>query len=88
MIDVKDWLSLKIQKSVIPGRSFNLFISVPKKIVHLATERNRIKRLVREAFRKESSLDSGKTYAFRVMNKPGAIGLNDVKNTMNQLLKS
>ena len=93
------WLSLKIQEQLVPalpvpacrpGKGSRgtplLFVSIPKKTVRLATQRNRLKRLVREAFRIENRLDPGKAYFFRVMQNPGDLGLKEVKKEMSQLI--
>ena len=94
------WLSLKIQDKPKSGKKAVgaisatadrhqlplLVVSVPKKIVRLATQRNRIKRLIREAFRKEDHLDVGKMYFFRVMQYPGDIGLKEVQDLMDRLI--
>jgi ribonuclease P protein component len=89
MPDVKGWLFLKIQKKPTAGINFqkaSLFVSIPKKIVRRATQRNRIKRLIREAFRQEDRLDPEKAYFFRVMQPPGELSLKEVKVSMNQLI--
>ena len=84
------WLSLKIQdKASWPAgkpESPLLLISIPKKIVRLAVQRNRLKRLVREAFRKKGCLDPEKAYLFRVAQDPGVLGLKEVQEVMSQLL--
>ena len=54
-------------------------IIVPKKIVRLAVERNRLKRLVREAFRlKPPVVSEGKTYLVKVFRRPEKPGLDDM----------
>ena len=90
------WLSLKIEDKPIAGNDFvvgaglkpapTLLISIPKKTVRLATRRNRLKRLIREAFRKKSGLEPGKTYLFQVTQDPGDLGLKNAQEAMNRLL--
>ena len=95
------WLSLKIQDKLKFGNDSvvgaglkhapTLLISVPKKIVHLAVQRNRLKRLIREAFRKAvgagfKPAHTGKTYLFRVTEDPGDLGLKEVQEAMSQSL--
>ena len=77
------WLSLKVSDKVTLGDKVlkpGLFISVPKKVVSLATKRNRLKRLIREAVRVEGRFQKrDQVYYFRVREWPGEIGLSDVK---------
>jgi|GEM_PF-2875661 len=91
MSELKGWLSLKVQDKPRSGNDLHkalLLVSIPKKIVRLATRRNRLKRLLREAFRKESRLEPEKAYLFRVMQNPGDLGLKETKNIMNGLISS
>jgi ribonuclease P protein component len=63
-------------------------ISVPKKAVRLATHRNRLKRLIREAFRKSTGLREDVVYGFRVRFEPGdALKLAAVQAAMKKLLE-
>ena len=80
---VTGWLSLKvsIKEKSVPV----LLISVPKKIVSLATRRNRLKRLIREVFRQEAFFDQDKVYQFRVIRNPGDLGLKEVFAIMIEL---
>lgn len=84
-----DWLSVKrvdrasVRKS--SGKSF--ILSVPRKIVRLAVERNRIRRLVREAMRvMPSGLRDDGVYFFQVHRKPAALGLKEVQKTITTLI--
>ena len=89
MSEAKGWLSLKIQDRPESRKNFQqalLLISIPKKIVHLATQRNRIKRLIREAFMREGRLDPGKVYLFRAAQDPGDLGLKEVQGAMKELI--
>ena len=83
------WLSLEVSEHVAfkdrilkPG----VFISVPKKVVPLATRRNRLKRLIREAVRADDYFQKrDKVYYFRIREWPGEIRLNDVKKMIARL---
>ena len=89
MPEVKPWLSLKVSNRLEPGNysiKASLLVSIPKKSVRLATQRNRIKRLIREVFRNKSGLDPEKVYAFRVNQYPGDIGLKEAEKIMNQAI--
>ena len=93
------WLSLKILDAedrvgasacrTDARRAVPLRISVPKKIVRLATRRNRIKRLIREAWRLGAPLSKnpGKVYLFRVEKMPARdLGLKDAQSAVKNLL--
>jgi len=84
-----NWLSLKVLENASkkPPAKPQIHISVPKKIVPLATRRNRIKRLIREAVRKEAFFgDAGKVYLFRVLRAPAEkLDLWDVKKLIVSL---
>ena len=83
------WLSLKISDPSNPslGIKSGIFISVPKKIVALATERNRLKRLIREAARGGAgkSILKNRGYYFRVVKNPGKLALRDAKKEFESL---
>ena len=81
---VKGWLSLKVLNKEKPAPV--LLISVPKKIVSLATRRNRIKRLIREVFRKEVFFSKDKIYQFRVIHDPKDPGFDETKNMIKDLI--
>lgn len=83
------WLSLKVsEKVILQGKRLRpgLFVSVPKGIVRLATRRNRLRRLIREAIRKDAYFgDERKIYYFRIHRWPGELGLSDVKLSIEKL---
>lgn len=90
MPDVKGWLNLRVSNQLKPGnhsRKVSLLISIPKKIIRLATRRNRLKRLVREVFRKEAAIDLGKIYQFRVVQDPKDPGFNETRETVRRLIQ-
>lgn len=63
-----------------------IFISIPKKAVHLATDRNRIKRLIREAVRENSCFkDPSKVYLFRVLKAPSKPRLSQVQGLLKKM---
>ena len=80
------WLSLKIsnKERSVPV----LLISVPKKIVSLATRRNRIKRLIREVFRKETFFDKDKIYQFRVVQNPEDTDFEKTRRIVKDLIET
>lgn len=85
MLVEESWLSLRISESGVKNleKSPVFFISVPRKIVRLATERNRIKRLIREAVRLNPEFKSaGKVLYFSVRKKPKRPNLEDVKKQL------
>lgn len=79
----KSWLSLKVSDKVALGDKIlkpGLFISVPKKVVPLAVNRNRLRRLVREVTRADDYFKKrDKVYYFRVREWPGKTGLSEVR---------
>ena len=80
----ENWLSLK----VLPKAPARLLISVPKKVVPLATQRNRLKRLIRETVRQDGLFKKQPgVYHFRVGRFPGPLGLDQVRRVV-QLLQS
>ncbi|HTL70591.1 MAG TPA: ribonuclease P protein component [Candidatus Eisenbacteria bacterium] len=81
------WLHLTVlDRSESPSRHV-LHISVPKKFVPLATRRNRVKRLLREALR-ALPLKSGKLYQFRVRRAPKDPTLAEVKTLVKDLVQT
>ena len=82
MVLEENWLSLK----VLPKTPARLLISVPKKVVPLATQRNRLKRLIRETVRLDRYFDKQPgVYHFRVGRFPGPLGLEEVRRVVHQL---
>jgi ribonuclease P protein component len=63
-----------------------LRISVPKKIVRLAVRRNRVKRLIREATRKDGAFAGPKLYSFRVHSLPERLTLPEVRAAVEKCL--
>lgn len=92
----ESWLFLKVSekdplksnKKALDGERgrTTLFISVPKKLVPLATRRNRLRRLIREAVRHDPffSVAAGR-YEFKVTSSPGEPGLNEVKAALKKI---
>ena len=60
-------------------------IVIPKKIAKLATRRNRLRRLIKEALRLEFQPAKEKLYVFRALKDPGEIGLAQTKETIHAL---
>ena len=58
---------------------------IPKKVAKLATRRNRLRRLLKEALRLEYLPDKGKLYIFKVLKDPGETGLDGVRKAMHAL---
>mgnify|MGYP003393129302 FL=1 len=82
------WLSLIISDKSVSKKEPSkktVFFSVPKKAVRLATQRNRLKRLLREAARGFLPGDD-RVYSFRVMRDPKSVGLESVKKAVNELI--
>lgn len=80
------WLSLKVTDKAdlaFKTKDSQVRISVPKKVVPLATQRNRIKRLIREVVRQESFLkDPNKFYFFKVIRRKSGL---DLKATLKEI---
>ena len=79
------WLSLRVS-TLHDGKedkSPRFFVSVPRKVVRLATERNRIKRLIREAVRLDPGFKAeGKVFYFSVRKRPARPNLEDVRKEL------
>ena len=65
-------------------RPSRVFISIPKKIVRHAVKRNRIRRVLREAFRGRD-FGMGKTHVFKVTRFPESVDLAMAKKALNEL---
>ena len=77
-----------VPRSKNRGLKQSFFVSVPKRIVKLATQRNRIKRLVREAVRKDPYFDrQGFVFELKVTAAPKAPGLSEVKDLIERAKK-
>ena len=86
---MEQWLSLTVSefhspKFGVPGPL--VFISIPKKIVKQAVQRNRIKRVLREALRREKPLTEAKKHVFKVLRSPENVDLNVARQAVHELL--
>ena len=79
------WLTLKVQLAPDRRSSPRFLLVIPKKVVRLATKRNRLKRLLRESLR-TSALDPEKSYIFKVETFPGELKQPEVRITVGNLL--
>lgn len=68
------WLSLTVLDPV-PPKSRRVHISVPKRTVKLAVARNRIKRVLREAVRRDVFFERDGIYRLRVHEFPRKLNL-------------
>jgi len=87
-----NWLSLKISESPRPNNGLKkalVFISIPKKVIRLATRRNRLRRLIREGLRRGGFITGkNKVYSIRVASDPPkTIGFESVKATLKELFQ-
>ncbi|HXV18494.1 MAG TPA: ribonuclease P protein component [Candidatus Omnitrophota bacterium] len=84
------WLTLKVSDPLKKPQSSpetTVFFSIPKRSVRLATDRNRLRRVLREALRTGGfKLRPGKIYSFRVIQKPGPVGLGEILRVVRELL--
>lgn len=65
----------------------SFILSIPKRIIRLSTERNRIRRLIREAMRLGAfRSESAKIYYFQVHQQPTAPGLKEVQETVQTII--
>lgn len=85
---MKRWLSLKVQNArpskTRPAQG-RVFISVPKRVVRLAVERNRIRRVLREAIRLGGYFASDKVVWLRVLEKPALTSLRQADEALKEL---
>ena len=78
---MSEWLSLKVSKNP------QFRISVPKKVVPLATRRNRIKRLIREALRLNNFFfDSAAKPIIKVQSFPEHLNLKQVEQALKRAI--
>jgi RNase P protein component len=82
------WLSLTILESPSSVRSSQqarVHISVPKSTVKLAVTRNRLKRVLREAVRRDPFFGRKGVYCLRVHRMPRETGLAAAQKTLETL---
>ena len=85
---MESWLSLTVSGnsgSEITSGKATFFFAVPKKVLPLATRRNRMKRLIREAIRGDVFFDRQKIYTFKVRRVPKILDLATVQKAINEL---
>lgn len=82
------WLSLTVSEEKFPknrARKSPFLISIPKKIVHQAVRRNRIKRVLREALKNKLFFEQNKIYVFKVLRSPIKVNLQSAKIVIDEL---
>ena len=88
MAPQEGWLALKLLEKSRPGGKISqksFFISIPRKIVRRATERNRIRRVIREAIRLQPlPIAEEKVYLFQVRARPEKVGLETAKQALKE----
>jgi ribonuclease P protein component len=78
------WLSLTVLKSS-PSDKPRVLISVPKRAVKLAVRRNRLKRVLREAVRRDPFFNQERTYRLQVHEWPQNVDLKSAQKTLGAL---
>ncbi len=82
------WLSLKVLDSPLSepvNRPPKVHISIPKRTVKLAVARNRLKRVLREAVRRDPFFVKNKTYRLRVNMPPATVDLKTAQKILETL---
>ena len=82
------WLSLKVLESAWSQASSGkarVLISIPKRTVKLAVTRNRLKRVLREAVRRDPFFAAGKIYRLQVREMPKKVDLDAARATLEAL---
>ena len=85
---MEQWLSLKVLESPLPdpaNRPPKVYISIPKRTVKLAVMRNRLKRVLREAIRRDVFFERDKTYRLRVNGLPKIVDLKSAQRVLEAL---
>lgn len=78
------WLSLTVLKSS-PSGKHRVLISVPKRAVKLAVHRNRLKRVLREAVRRDPYFTTEQVFRLKVHESPKNIDLKLAQKTLETL---
>ena len=81
---MEHWLSLAVLKSS-PSDTPKLLISIPKRAVKLAVRRNRLKRVLREAVRRDPFFVPEKAYRLKVLGWPEKADLRTAQKTLGAL---
>lgn len=81
------WLSVKMVPAA-DARSSKAHISIPKKVVRLATRRNRLKRLLREALRESGrpAAHEAAVFYLRVHRSPAGPTLAEARAALAQAM--
>ncbi len=79
------WLSLEVSESqgLEKGSGPSFLIVIPKKVIRLATERNRIRRLIKESVRHDKFFQEEKVYKFKVKTRLASWSLAEVKEAID-----
>ncbi len=82
---MEHWLSLKVLESPLPDpikRPPKVYISIPKSTVKMAVMRNRLKRVLREAVKRDSFFENNKIYRLRVTSLPKTVDLRTAQKVL------
>ena len=85
---MEHWLSLTVLDpllSVPALRRSKVHISVPKAVVKLAVNRNRLKRVLREAVKLDSFFAKDRSYRLRVKQMPRTVDLKSARKGLEEL---
>ena len=85
---MEQWLSLKVLESPLSesvNRPPKVYISIPKSTVKLAVMRNRVKRVLREAVRRDVFFEKNRTYRLRVNGMPKIVDLKTAQKVLKAL---
>ena len=85
---MEHWLSLKVLESPLPdliNRPPKVYISIPKSTVKLAVTRNRLKRVLREAVKRDCFFENDKVYRLRVNGRPKTMDLKTAQKILETL---
>ncbi len=85
---MEHWLSLKVLESPLPdliNRPPKVYISIPKSTVKRAVMRNRLKRVLREAVKRDSFFENDKIYRLRVNGLPKSVDLKTAQKVLEVL---
>ena len=85
---MEHWLSLTVLDSPLSVSALSrtkVHISVPKAVVKLAVARNRLKRVLREAVKRDSFFRNDRSYRLKVKRSPRTVDLKTAQKGLEVL---